>query len=319
MTQHFALELDALSANAGWMNCCLMINGQCHRLEATSVFPPFRDILTFARALATNQLPYDFFWEEEGHGANFEALPLTPESPNFHLKIDHDGEVVVDAEFERLEFAHQLLKALRQVALDCPGAESEWELPYFLVEDFEKQLAHGFTPEAKSEVSVAHFIFGHYGGYGGEVYPAFNLWVNDHHSLYMTMDDIPRFWWMWFEFLEKIGAGCLPAEAYFHKEAEDLYDDHADLFISLGIDTALRFQAQALPDPENFQLKIFSWKSPPNVEDAHVDAPFGRRQFVNSFSQAFREFLETSYPAFLDSTENKFDLRTLPIDRLLVV
>jgi hypothetical protein len=313
--QQFALELDSLSAKHGWMDCWLVVDGQRHHLEATSVFPPFGDVLTFARALAQEKLPHDFYWEEEGHGAKFQALPVPSGDQNFRLIIDHDGAIVVDGEFKRKEIMLGLLEALRGVALNCPGAESEWDFPYFLIENFERDLARGFPPDSKH---TAHFVFGHYGGYGGQIYPAFTIWVNERQTLYMAMDDIPRFWWMWFELLEKIGNGDLPTEAVFHKEVEDIYDDHADLFLMMGLDKAFRFQAQTLAEHRNFQLKIVSTVSSPEVEQVLLDAPLERRQLVEAFVIAFSEFLQTSYPAFLQSDENKFDLRTLPLDRLIV-
>jgi hypothetical protein len=37
---------------------------------------------------------------------------------------------------------------------------------------------------------------------------------------------------------------------------------------------------------------------------------------VGAFIKAFQNFLRTSYPAFLESSENKFDLRVLPLEKL---
>ncbi|MGE5776552.1 MAG: hypothetical protein ACM33V_10040 [Chloroflexota bacterium] len=315
MTQCFALELDSLHAQNGWMSCHLVVNGQRHHLDATSVFPPFEDLLAFARAVAFNALPHEFFWEEEGHGAKFQALPLTPDDPGFRLRIDHDGEIVVNAEFDRKQIALDLLEALRGMALDCPGAESEWEFPYFLIENFERDLVRGFASGRSQDpqaICAAHFVFGHYGGYGGQTYPAFTIWVDERQVLYMAMDDIPRFWQMWFELLEKIGSEDFPAEAVFHKDEEE----RPDLFTSLGMDAAFRFRAEALPDPRYFQLKIVTLISLTGEEQAALDAPFERRQFARSFVTAFSEFLRTGYAAFLESKENEFDLRTLPLDRL---
>ncbi len=41
-----------------------------------------------------------------------------------------------------------------------------------------------------------------------------------------------------------------------------------------------------------------------------------RHQFVSAFVLAFKEFLKTDYYGFLESGENKIDLRTLPLERL---
>ena len=48
-----------------------------------------------------------------------------------------------------------------------------------------------------------------------------------------------------------------------------------------------------------------------------LEAVLDRRQFVSAFVRAFKPFLETDYLAFLHSGENKFDLRSLPLDRLI--
>src|ERR1051325_8047071 len=144
MAKSFSLEIDPLSSKHGWMQCWLVVDGRRHYLDATNVFPPFGDTLAFARALAQNQLPHEFFWEEEGHGAKFQAFPAARDGSRFRLYINHDGETVVDAEFDRMQIAHGLLECLRRVALDCPGAENEWDLPYFLIEEFERELARGF-------------------------------------------------------------------------------------------------------------------------------------------------------------------------------
>jgi hypothetical protein len=153
MENQFSLEMESFSASDGWMDCCLVASGQRHALSATSVFPPFQDLLKFIRAIAANTLPHEFFWGEEGYGALFQAQAAETKNDGllFRLKVTLHDEVIVDADFERMRIVEDLLESLRNVALDCPGAESEWAFPYFLIENFERDLMQGFTP---------HFIDG---------------------------------------------------------------------------------------------------------------------------------------------------------------
>jgi len=314
---NFRLEIDSLSAHNGWMKCWLVLDGKRHQMEATSVFPPFSDVLSFARAIATNSLPHEFRWDEEGHGLKFQALPLGAENLKFHLHINHDGEVVVDADLDRMQVVHGLLESLRSFALDCPGAESEWEFPYFLVENFERDLAQGFPARLETNlVSEVHFVFGHYGGYGGQEQPAIILWVDEWKTLFMPMSDIPRFWWMWFEWIEKIGSGDLPAEAFLHVEDEDNPDRHDDIMFLW--DLSDHFLAEAVSDTNLFRMKLDIVSAKPESHTSHVvDKVFNRRQFVGAFTEAFQNFMRTSYRAFLESKENQFDLRVLPIGKLI--
>jgi hypothetical protein len=315
MTQSFALEMDSRSAKNGWMNCWLVVDGQRHHLDATSVFPPFGEVLNFAHALAANILPHEFFWEEEGHGAKFQALPLESGESSFRLVINHDGEIVVDAQFDRKQIMHGLLESLRRVALDCPGADSEWEFPYFLIEDFERGLTDGFNKTStEGSVDVAHFVFNHYGGYGGTETPSFSIWVGNHHVLFMAMDDIAHFWHEWFDLLGKVQRSDLPAEAIFKRET----GDGPEFFSLLGRGTSFHFHIDRSTEPHLFRLQIVSQSSIPEPDAHHtvLDTVLDRRQFVNEFVRSFKEFLQTDYAAYLNSGETQFDLRLLPIDGL---
>lgn len=160
MSMSFALEFEPLSARNGWMNCWLTVNGDRQHMYASSVFAPFGDVLKFARALATDRLPHAFAWQEEGPWIEFKAFPIQPGSPQFRMVVERNGTQILDAELHRMETVHRLVEELRGVALDCPGAESEWEFPYFLLEDFERELAQGIPEDPPSgHISQARFVF----------------------------------------------------------------------------------------------------------------------------------------------------------------
>jgi len=316
MTRSFSLEIDPLSARNGWMNCWLVVDGQRQHLAATSVFPPFSDLLRFARALAFNQLPYEFYWDEEGYGANFQALPGASDCANFRLQVNHDGNVIVDAEFDRQQIARGLLEVLRKVALDCPGAESEWEIPYFLIEDFEEDLARGhFTNPAETPDRRARFVFSHFGGYGGMQHPAFKLWVGSSYLMFMDMEDNAGHWQAWFTLLENLRNGDLPVEQvvthYQNSEGED------PIWLP-WYRTSTTYRLDTTTDENLFRLMIAgTFPEPlPLRQSILIDLVLDRQQFVESFVQAFQEFLRTNYLAFLNSGECDFDLRSLPLDKL---
>lgn len=316
MATTFSLEIDPISARNGWMDCWLVVDEQRQHLAATSVFPPFRDLLQFAHALAFNQLPHEFYWEEEGHGAKFLALPGVSNRTNFRLQINHDGKVIVDAEFDRQQIARGLLEVLRKVALDCPGAESEWEFPYFLVEDFEEDLARGqATCPTDMPDRRARFVFSHFGGYGGMEHPAFKIWVGNNYLMFMDMEDDARHWRAWFMLLEKIKSGDLPVEqviAHYQNSEEE------DPIWLPWYRTSTTYRLETAADENLFRLIITgTFPEPlPIRQSTLVDIVLERQQFVESFVQSFQEFLKTNYLAFLNSGECDFDLRSLPLEKL---
>lgn len=314
MANTFSLEIDPLSSSNGWMRCWLVVDGQRHYLDASSVFPPFEGVLSFARALADNNLPREFFWDEEGHGAKFQALRISSQSLKFRLRINLNGKTIVNSEFDRMQIAKGLLESLRSVALDCPGAESEWMLPYFLIEDFERDLAEGFSKSSEGEsIEVVHFVFSHFIAPGGSQAPTFTIWVGSNFTYSIPMDDILRYWLAWFDLLEKIKSGNLPVELAFQRESGDPPE-----FLSwFGIEIHLQFYAEAATDVNHFRLKIESLLiKPAQGSQILLDVIIDREQFVNAFVHAFKEFLETDYMAFRDTSETKVDLLLLPIDRL---
>jgi hypothetical protein len=315
MTKTFSLDIDPTSARNGWMDCWLVVDGQRHHLDVTSVFPPFRDLLELARALGTNQLPHEIYWEEEGHGAKFQALPSAPNSSGFRLLINHEGEMIVEAEFDRQQIMRGLLESLRKVALDCPGAENEWEFPYFLIEDFEAELAQGFAVSVtEAPARRVHFVFYHSGGYGGVDHPIFMLWVGSHYALQMDLEDKAQLWQAWFLLLEKVKRGEFPFEQvveHYHEVGEE----GAIWLPWYRLQTG--YSLESLPDERLFRLVVTAFfpESAPEKQSVLLNVVLDRRQFVEAFLQAFQGFLETDYLAFLTSGDCEFDLRTLPLDQ----
>lgn len=317
MSVVFALEFEPLSAEHGWMDSWLTIKGKRKHVDVTSVFPPFADFVKFLRAVASGQLPYSFTWLGEGPWIDFHAFPLQPGSATFRLVLNETGTQIMDAILDRMETVDQILDQLRAVAMDCPGADSEWEFPYFLIEEFERDRAQGFVRTPRPRASQARFVFFHCGGYGGLSAPGFCLWIDDTLTLTMFMDDSPRLWKMWFDLLEKIVHSHLPLDENVGPDprAGDTRDGSDD--VNTTATQWIHFHAESVDNPEEVRLQIERMS-----EDASPyplgTATFHRKQFVSAFVQAFKEFLKTDYYGFLESGENTLDLRTLPLERLEV-
>lgn len=318
MSIPFTLEFEPLSARNGWMDCWITVNGDRQHVDASSVFAPFGDVLKFARAIATNQLPHEFMWHEEGPWLEFKAFPIQEEDTKFRLIIERNGIQILDTELNRMETVRGLVEELRGVALDCPGAESEWEFPYFLLESFELELARGLAVDlASNHISQARFVFYQCGGYGGVSAPAFCLWIDDGISQPMMMDDLRRLWDMWFEMLEKILHADFPFEYDFNRNLQpgDL-EEGEEPYELWTWDSWDYFQADTTTDPGLFRLKI-ECEMKINGERTEVcTVTLNRHQFVSAFVLAFKEFLKTDYYGFLERGENKIDMRTLPLERL---
>jgi hypothetical protein len=314
----FYLDIDSLSSKHGWMRCALVVNGVRHHLDATNVFPPFHDVLKFVRAVASNVLPHDFFWDEEGCGARWEATPVPSNPASFRLCINHNNEIVIDEEMDRMRVAESLLGSLRDFLAECPHAEDEWEFPAFLVQNFERDLARGFPPRTLPlPIHEAHFVFDTFYGVEDGVCPNVSMWINEEFRLQMNLTDTPRFWEMWFEFLENIAQNALPFEADF-KAVKDELPDECDAFSMMFWGVSQRFIAEPATDRNLFQLKVeVTGVFPMKNTSLILDRAFDRRKFVGEFVDSFRSFMKETYPAILAaSPEGRFDLHELPIDRL---
>jgi hypothetical protein len=320
------LEIDSLGSHAGWMNCWIVVDGERHLIEASSVFSPFWHLLALTRAIAFNQ-SYAFSWDSEGFGLDFEALPVESKPADLRLQIKpfnystvlgDEPTLTVDACFNREQLAKTLLDTLRNFALDCPAAADEWNFPYCLIELFEQELARGSIIQTDENTPRrAHFIFPS-GNFESYYPPCFDLWADYDLALHVSLGDIPRFWFGWFEILEKVRRGDFPVESVFHVEVEDQAEPGEPNFVMspLGLDISRHIFADASQALEHFHLKVTHWIAEPGIGQTTFDLLFDRSQFVTEFARSFKTFLELDYPAFLESGESQFDLRTLPLDRL---
>lgn len=309
---HLSFEIDYKNERAGWIVCWLTIEGERHKIYASNVFPPFMDLLNFVKAISIQRLPVKFFWDEEGHGPEFFAFPVAEDSPFVHLKIVYDNpeHPWVDAELERDAVVQAFLAPLLDLSKNFLKAETAWYFPRKDVERVKNAMEKGYP--LRSDVNAFQPIYfsvkaAYEEGYEeGHTFLQANL--DDNRCLDILLYDTNPFWREWITFLGQVASGDFPASCEHIRIVEFLPDEPPYRFTHC-------LTAEAVANPENFRLKIFTQE--------YDDEPFlflnevlNRQQCVRGFAEVFGEFLRENYQVYPDNDEKTFDLRTLPIDKL---
>lgn len=317
------LEIDYRHEKAGWIDCFLTFDGVRHNLWASDVYPPFPQLLHFMRALAADRLPYRFYWDEEGHGAHFEAWPVAEGSPNFHFKIryDIDNSTWVDAELERKAVVDVFLAALKDFALYARSpSRLEWGCSLVEIIAFEEFQRRAIPP--RSDVHSAEPIdlsirrTRHLRLACQWIY--ISVWGIPVGTL--ALPDSHPAWSAWFDWLEKILSGQFPAEVFFiNQTVEILYQE----FLEAGEPGesvfekpwGLTFHATAVDHPRHFRLVI-------TAADGgyrgflQLDEVQDRRTFVAAFCAKFERMLAEDYELLPCDDGTLCDLHDLPLARL---
>ena len=328
MDESITLEYDCFEVNDGLMDCWLVINGKRYYLEGFIAFPPFADLLSLVRALASNSLPHEFFWREENLAVQISATKAESDGNRFRLQIVRSNEVIVDADLDRLHAVESLLASLRAFSLDCTESGTEWGFPPFLIDDFERERVNGFEPDTHLErIQMAHFVFEHFDDSGKWTFlpivtpssrkenPSFHIWIDHQQAIYLQMGEGPRLWQFWFEFLEKSGRGELPTEVIFdcRKPLEEC-ENELDYLVQDSYAIGLR--AERVPQSDDFRL--VSWRLSDNLPDQEptMHGRLERKQFIRSFVKSYDEFISRDYPAYESGNLAGFDLRSLPLKNI---
>ena len=317
------LEIDYRHESAGWINCYLTFDGLTHKLWASDVFPPFIQLARFIRALAANRLPYYFYWDEEGHGALFEAWPVGEDSANFCFKVHFDrGDCTqIEAELDRQAVIEVILAALRDFALYAgPPSRGSWQLDLadvVALEEFRQRLI-----PPRSEVRLAEptrFSLRRYQLDSPWQWLDLELWGIP--LVAMSLPDSHPMWPRWFEFLEDILLGRFPAEVYSHNlTIESCHQEmvaNGELPASeLELPWGCTLRALAVENPSHFRLVVTETDG--RYRDfLLIDEVQDRRRFVEDFCAEFERMLGEDYQVVAPDNDGMvFDLRTLPLERL---
>lgn len=313
------LQITNGSFLTGWVACFLEFAGRRYALRASDVFPPFHDVLLFLRAIATQRLPYWFFWDEEGVGTTFEALAVGNDSPSVHLRIchsDHDAPWI-DADVDRHTLVTYWLEELeRFAARHGLRTKSLWGVDVRTLRDIRDLLIRPIPP--RSTLTVA-----------GQGFFAFRRWPRPGYIVQMDLsilgfmvtlglEDGDPFWDDWMHWL---GHVAQPAgDGIIRWVNEDMREIHAQL-VGTPLPALPEYHTiiECLPldEPKHFRLRWI--ENSPNAGDvAMVDEVLDRRQFVVAFCEAFGSFLRDGYG--LPRPGRRYpawrDLRSLPIAQM---
>lgn len=319
----FNLEIDYRNEDAGWMFCYLTFDGLCHRLWASDVFPPFIQLTHFMRALLANRLPYRFYWEEEGFGADFEAWPVGEDSENFHLKVYHDKDDAtwVDAELDRKAVVEVLLAALRDYALYCgPASRGDWEFSLADVIAFEQFQQRVIPPRSDIHAAEPVQMTLRRDRYTQSACQWLDMQVWGIPLVTMVLPDSHPMWPQWFDWLEKILLGQFPAEVNFRNlTIEQL---HRDMIARGDLPATAEEQpwgytlrAGSVDHARHFRLAVTEADNKYRAF-LQIDEVQDRRAFVSAFCAEFERMLEEEYQPLPDDGGAFCDLRRLPLEHL---
>ncbi len=287
-SHQLGFEIDYANEDAGWMNCFILIDDQRHHLDATNVFPPFLGLLRFVKAIAAQQFPYTFSWDEEGPTAKFEASSIAPGHPNFRLAIKHMGETWLDGDVSREHRIQTTLSVLDDFTLNCDTAERGWGISRFALADVKRFIDN---PKA---LPYVHFVLEDGSRFEDvllEVRMA--LWIGDKAREYRSILDTSVFWSGWFAFLEKIAHGQFPAEFTFLNDSVKrsllarFIGENA--FPVEDLCRNITFRVVSMDVPQNFQLTLTQINNEGRDYLAISDV-LEVNQFLSSFYKTFEKF-----------------------------
>jgi hypothetical protein len=266
-----------------------------------------------AKAVAGQRFPAKFFWDEEGIGADFEAVEVPGNSQLVHLRIQHVEDDIpwIDADVDRDAVIEALLPPILDFSENFRLAEREWYTPRKLVNEFHQAIMAGIPlrSDIHSPQLVTCSVEGGYdmGYLEGRVF--FQLDFEDDLIVSIILFDTNPFWGQLIEFMGDIANGNLPSECK-HVRVVKL-----DMQSIPEIRIETRLVAEPLEVPQNFRLKIFT-KNRDEDEFLTLEEVVDRNQFTSGFADSLKDFLETEYRLEPDKEGKTFDLRTLPLTKM---
>ncbi len=315
MNHTLALEIDYAHEEADWVNCNLIVDGDYHRLDATRVFPPFKPLLYFVKAVAGQRFPAQFWWEDERDGICFEATAVDEDSPLMHLKIQNMRveSPWLDADIERETVIRAFLLPILDLDRNYLVAEEKWELQHQFVESVRTAIINGIPrcPDKDAARSIEIKVRSDYATEYVDGHVFIDVNVDEYPTLSILLQDTNPFWKEWIDFLGRIAQVELPAQCEYlkvdttrWKELDEIEEYHYWTC----------FSAEPLNHSHNFRLRIFT-RFQQEKEFLFLDEVLDRHQCLEGFASAFKKFLQEEYQLTPDLDGNTFDLRTLSMDK----
>ena len=312
------LEIDHAHEHHGWIDCTITVDGTSHHLSASGAVPPFSQLMYFIRAVAADDLPHSFEWDEEGFGAKFEVTAVT-DSPLLHLNITHHidekVEVWIDADMER----DAIVQAFFPPLVDfVQNFDREWGPPRRIVENIQNAIAKGL-PLRTDPHAPKHADFIIYPSYDPgltEDHVNLQIWLNNDFRLHYSLQDTDPFWPNLVNFLEKIASGDFPVQFEYIDNMR--FSMLGALVPSIEqFERKFRLLATAVDQHEHFRLRYYMTEAQSKYEELILDEIIDRQQFTRSFVESFGEFLRSQYQMSEDGIGKVFDLRSLSLGKLV--
>ena len=317
-----SFEIDYAHEHHGWIDCTLTVNGTPHHLSASGALPPFLHLMYFIKAAAGQNLPYTFFWDEEGYGAKFEVAEVIGDSSLVHLKIvhriDEKVETWIDADVARETVAYAFLTPLVDFAQNYALVDKGWELPRRVVKHIQSDIAKGLPlcadPNAPKHADI--IIYPSYFSEITEDHVNLQLWVGDHFAFHIGLMDTDPFWKNLVEFLSRIASTDFPAEFKF---TDNLHFSVLGALIPSFEQFARKYRlvASAADESENFRLQMYFTEAQSEDESLVMDEIINRQQVTHAFVESFGEFLRDHYQVSVDGNGKVFDLRGMSLEKLI--
>lgn len=328
-SQTLSFTIDYPTEIAGWIECRLEYDGNSRSMYASNVFPPFINLLHFLLMIHRQRLPYRFYWDEEGEGVYFEALPVAEDDANFWLRVWHDrnNELWVDREFERKEIIELFLGAVREFVLysynpdqnyqsvmlqghwgirlsDLEPHESLLKEPYPLRHDERAveslELRMKITPDQYREKLFE---------------PSIEFWFWGQKVTSMHIEDRSHMWSCWAYFLENLLEGRFPAELeYIDTDwittMKELLDEGTASLDEITRVPKVNLTALPSGSPNTFRLRILNTDYL-TEEYLLLDEILDRKQFCGTWLDQFDSVIEASQEASSTDAEIPFPTRML--------
>lgn len=309
-------EIEHTREHAGWLPCALLQGDQRFPLTASNVLPPFGNLRRWLRAVACQRLPHEFFWDEEGPGAYFEALPLAPDSDTFRLRLVYSGINLsgLDVICDRRVFVADWLETLQRFADQTILSPERWEVERDDLAAIARLLAQPVPSRAVDQIAGPLQIrierpYGELSDAANFELTCLGLGVSQpilHGN---------RFWPHWLAWLERVARGQWPARLWVpNQELIDFLRENPE-WLRHQPDAYHRepgFTLVAEPATTRSDLMRLKWLSTSYraVDFPLLDERVDRRRFVVDSCAEFERYVRDEYRPREDGAEVALDLRT---------
>ncbi len=145
-----SVEFEQDKSNPTWISLSIKSQGKIYKIDISSVFPPFNNLINFLNDIQKKKLS-NLKIDEEGKIVEFIAKNLSKDSSYFHFVLRDalgNKEVYIEENYRRREFVKEFVAKLKDF-LDNKFDEKGWmkipteKIPYDKVNQLIKTVGKG--------------------------------------------------------------------------------------------------------------------------------------------------------------------------------